>query len=371
MCAGTSAKSRMIAAQNSTLVSRTRSGRRARSSASAAFSSASATSYRGALELARGAAQDARPRVLGAVHAVPEAHQPLAAVEQVLHVRLGVAGALDVLDHPEHARRRAAVQRAGEGADRAGQRCGHVGPGRGDDAGGEGGGVHAVLGGRDQVGVDGLHVLGVRLAPPADHEPLDDGVRLVDLAPAAPSGGRCPRADCATNDIAITEARASSSRAVLVVDVEQRLEPPGGGEHRQRGLDVDPHVAGVHRQRERLGRRQSRVELVVDQQAPHVAVRDAADEVLDVDAAVAQRAALFVGLGDLGLERDDALETRLEVRSWPPRRPVPVTCVVSQSRAGRGLIVSAALGVVYRPVAPCRPGVPRTAGAAKRSGADP
>ena len=44
MFAGTSAKSRTIAAQNSTFVSSTRSGRRARSSASAAFSSASATS---------------------------------------------------------------------------------------------------------------------------------------------------------------------------------------------------------------------------------------------------------------------------------------------------------------------------------------
>jgi hypothetical protein len=38
--AGTSAKSSTIAAQNSTLVSSTRSGRRSRSSASAAFSRA-------------------------------------------------------------------------------------------------------------------------------------------------------------------------------------------------------------------------------------------------------------------------------------------------------------------------------------------
>lgn len=44
MCAGTSAKSSMIAAQNSTFVASTRSGRRACSSSSAAFSSAAATS---------------------------------------------------------------------------------------------------------------------------------------------------------------------------------------------------------------------------------------------------------------------------------------------------------------------------------------
>ncbi len=46
--AGTPAKSRMTAAQNSTLVSMARSGRRSRSSASAACSSAAATSKRGA-----------------------------------------------------------------------------------------------------------------------------------------------------------------------------------------------------------------------------------------------------------------------------------------------------------------------------------
>ena len=52
----------------------------------------------------------------------------------------------------------------------------------------------------------------------------------------------------------------------------------------------------------------------VDQQPPHVAEAVSADQVLDVHAAVAKRAALFVGLGDFGLERDDAFEARLEDR---------------------------------------------------------
>ena len=38
-----------------------------------------------------------------------------------------------------------------------------------------------MLGGRDEVGVDGLDVARVGLAAPALHEPLDDGRRLVDL----------------------------------------------------------------------------------------------------------------------------------------------------------------------------------------------
>ena len=70
----------------------------------------------------------------------------------------------------------------------------------------------------------------------------------------------------------------------------------------------------MHGQWERLGRREARIELVVDQQSPDIAERDASDEVLDVDAAVAQGASLFVWLGDLRLEGDDALKTWYEVR---------------------------------------------------------
>jgi len=55
------------------------------------------------------------------------------------------------------------------------------------------------------------------------------------------------------------------------------------------------------------------VEVVVDQQAPHTLVRVVPDELFDVDAAVAERAALAVRLRDLGLDRDHALEPWLEV----------------------------------------------------------
>ena len=55
-------------------------------------------------------------------------------------------------------------------------------------------------------------------------------------------------------------------------------------------------------------RRQARLERLVDEQPPHLLERHVPDELLDVDAAVAQRAALAVGLCDLGLEGDDACE---------------------------------------------------------------
>ena len=71
-------------------------------------------------------------------------------------------------------------------------------------------------------------------------------------------GSPMPRADCATKDSAITDARARLSRASLGLDVEQLPEAPRRRQHRQRALHVDPDVAGVHRQREGLGRRQAR-----------------------------------------------------------------------------------------------------------------
>jgi hypothetical protein len=69
----------------------------------------------------------------------------------------------------------------------------------------------------------------------------------------------------------------------------------------------------VHRDREGLGRGEARAELAVDQQRPDVAEGDLADQVLDVDAAVAQGTAVLVRFGDLGLEGDDALEAGYEV----------------------------------------------------------
>ena len=79
-----------------------------------------------------GAAQDPRARVFGAVDAVAEAHQALAAVERVGDPLLGVARRFDFLEHLQHARRRAAVQRARQRADGARERRREVRAGRRD-----------------------------------------------------------------------------------------------------------------------------------------------------------------------------------------------------------------------------------------------
>ena len=100
---GTSAKSSTTADQNSTLVASTRSGRRAWSSASAACLERLGHLHPGRVDLVRGAAQHPGARVLGAVDAVAEAHQPLAAVQHVLDVLLGVARLGHVVEHLQHA----------------------------------------------------------------------------------------------------------------------------------------------------------------------------------------------------------------------------------------------------------------------------
>ena len=121
-----------------------------------------------------------------------------------------------------------------------------------------------------------------------------------------------PRADWATNESAITDARARLSRASSSEMSISCPNPHCGREHGQRRLHVDAGIARAHAQRVRLGRRQAGQQLAVDQQAPDLLERDVADQLLDVDAAVAQRAAGPVGLGDLGGEGDDAFEAGLD-----------------------------------------------------------
>ena len=80
---GTSAKSSTTADQNSTFVASTRSGLRAFSSASAACLELLGHLQSRRADLAGGAPQHAGARILGAVDAVAEAHQPVAPVERV------------------------------------------------------------------------------------------------------------------------------------------------------------------------------------------------------------------------------------------------------------------------------------------------
>ena len=193
-----------------------------------------------------------------------KAHQPLVAVEDALDHALRITRVLHRLDHRQHPGRGAAMQRPRHRADRTGQRRGDVRAGGRDHPGSEGGGVHAVLGGGDPIGVDGLDVARVWVALPPGHELGGDGGALVDrrLRYRGPEGSARGLRD---------EGQRHRRRAGqlltrgLVVDIQQRLKSPDRRQHGQAGLHVDAHVAGVHRQLEPLGRLQARAKLAVHQ----------------------------------------------------------------------------------------------------------
>ena len=122
---------------------------------------------------------------------------------------------------------------------------------------------------------------------------------------------------------------------LLVGDVDQLREAPLRREHRERRLEVHARVAGAHRQRVRLGRRQAGVVVAVDEQSPDLLVRHVADELLDVDSAIPKRAALAVGLGDRRVERDYSLKSGRDLDQRHRRRILtrPVVRLATQDDA--------------------------------------
>ena len=168
-----------------------------------------------------------------------------------------------------------------------------------------------MLGRGDPVGVERLDLLRVGLAAPADQEPRCGVLALRDLG----LGDRRLLAARSLRDD--RQRRAGELREIvarlLVGDVDDLLHPPLRAERRERGLEVGGDRAARVLQLDPVDRLQRRVDVLVDEQPPDVLERVAADELLDVDAAIAERAAVLVRLGDLRLERDDAFEPRAEI----------------------------------------------------------
>ena len=127
------------------------------------------------------------------------------------------------------------------------------------------------------------------------------------------------RAERATMAIICAEIRPRSVRACSS-EISFSLPSPTRRRARCLGLEVGGAVPGEARGLVRVRLRHRRGEVVVDEQAPDVLVREVADEILDVDAAVPERASVPIWLGDLGLDSDNTLETRLELAHPTPCR---------------------------------------------------
>src|SRR5262249_3142341 len=95
------------------------------------------------------------------------------------------------------------------------------------------------------------------------------------------------------------------------------LELPHAREVGDLGLQIGRRVAGQALRHIRLRVGHLRVDVPVDEEAPDVLVRVAADELLDVVAAVTEGAAHGVGRRDRRLDRYDAFEPWPEVVHRP------------------------------------------------------
>ena len=210
---------------------------------------------------------------------------------------------------------RSAVERPGQRPDRRRHRRAGVGSGRSGDASGEGRRVQPVLGRADPVRVDRGDVPRIRLAPPAQQEALRSG--LPGRNDVVGDRVRVPVGDARrTRDDGhhLGGEPAEVVPRLLVRDLRHLPEPPDARQPRDLGLSVRGSVAREGRRLVRIGLRHARLEALVDEEPPHLLVRDVPDELLDVDAPVAESATLAIRLGDLRLDRDDAFESRLEVR---------------------------------------------------------
>jgi hypothetical protein len=165
---------------------------------------------------------------------VPEAHQALAAVEQLLDVALGVAAPGDLVEHLEHARGSASVEGPRERADSRRHRRSAVGSRRRDDARRERRRVRAVLRRRDPIAVDRAHVTLVGLAAPAQEEAFGRRLALGDAVIGHP---RLPAARGLSDEREHRRREAGEIVArLLVVDVDQLAEPPPTGKSRRGAL---------------------------------------------------------------------------------------------------------------------------------------
>ena len=86
------------------------------------------------------------------------------------------------------------------------------------------------------------------------------------------------------------------------------LETPLAGEVRGDSLEIGRRIAGQVARDVALRRLEPGLRRIVDEQPPDLLERDAADEILDVDTAIAERSAVAVWLGNLGFEGDNTLE---------------------------------------------------------------
>ena len=261
------------------------------------------------LEVARGLPQDAGAGILGAVDTMPEAHDSLASVEQVANVLVDASVAAtssSILSTRVGAPPWSGPESAPTAADIAAPQSAPV------EQTTRAVNVEALApcsAAETQYESIGAHVSRIGFAAPAEEEPLGSSLALghtfvghTRLVATRRLGDEGDHRGRETGEVV---------SCLRVVDVDELAQAPVPGEGRRGRLEIGHRTTGANRQRDVLRPGHPGVERIVDEQSPDLLVRLDADELLDVDAPIPERAALPVRLGDLRLEGDDPFE------AWP------------------------------------------------------
>ncbi len=263
-------------------------------------------------ELLRRPLQQPRARVLGAVHAMPEAHDPLVPRPSASLTHFSASPISATASSIGSTRAGAPPCSGPESA-----------PTAADSAAPQSAPVDATV---RAVNVDAfmpcsavqIQYVSIACACRSSTSPRhasrkrSAAVRPASTVSSGTGGRSAPRAGLRDDRERRGRQPAEILLRVLVVDVDELAELPPAAEDGEHRLEVGHVAAGPHLELA-VGRREARLERAVDEQPPHLLEGDAADELLDVDAAIAERSALAVGLGDLRLDRDDAGQAGREV----------------------------------------------------------
>src|SRR5262249_20226140 len=152
----------------------------------------------------------------------------------------------------------------------------------------------------------------IGFAAPGQEEPFGQGPARVDRR----LGDR--RQVVATGRLGGERERRRRDSVKLVASVaegqiDQRRKVPPRGQACDRGLQVGARIACAQRQPYRLRGCQRKLGPIVYEQAPDPLERHYADQLLDVDASISQRATVPVRLGDLGREGAHTLQSILNL----------------------------------------------------------
>ena len=270
--------------------------------------------------LLRHTAQHLCARILRLVHAVTKAHQAFTAIQGVVQPRLHVLGCANLVEHVHHLGRGSTVGGALQRADGANEAAGDIRIGAGDNAGGEGAGVQAMIGQQHEIAIEALPLAFGRFLPCEHVKEVLGGVKIGSalnrFLPFAQAIKRCR--DCRESGSEFncffecwgafkllatlgTKKRYAGTKRIHRVGFLANLTQTF--DHRLRKLSICTHE-GVHFIEFLLIR-----QVTFPQQVSHFLERSLTSQFMDIVAAVHQLAIGTKNVAQRGVGGNDSIQT--------------------------------------------------------------